>query len=71
MKKTTKKQKETDIQKIVNYYFKTKGLDLTELKKNTRKKEIVYSRYVRPAKQLIELAGFLQKAKKAITKVSK
>ncbi len=71
MKKTTKKQKETDIQKIVNYYFKTKGLDLTELKKNTRKKEIVYSRYVRPAKQLIELAGSLQKAKKAITKVSK
>jgi len=40
MKKTTKKQKETDIQKIVNYYFKTKGLDLTELKKNTRKKRL-------------------------------
>ncbi len=71
MKKETKKQKETDIQKIVNYYFKTKDIDLTELKKNTRKKKIVYSRYVRPAKQLLELAGSLREAKKAITKVSK
>ncbi len=71
MKKTIKKEKETEIQKIVNYYFKTKGLDLTELKKNTRKKKIVYSRYVRPAKQLLELAGSLREAKKAITKVAK
>jgi len=71
MGKQTKKEKETDIQKIVNYYFKTKDIDLTELKKNTRKKKIVYSRYVRPAKQLLELAGSLREAKKAITKVSK
>ena len=63
--------KETDIQKIVNYYFKTKGLSLDEIKKDARKKKIVYSRYVRPAKQLLELAGSLSEAKKAITKVAK
>jgi len=71
MKKEIKKNKETEIQKIVNYYFKTKGIDLTELKKDIRKKKIVYSRYVHPAKQLLELAGSLVEAKKAITKVSK
>ena len=38
MKKEIKKNKETEIQKIVNYYFKTKGIDLTELKKDIRKK---------------------------------
>jgi len=69
MKKPTKaqikkKQQETDIQKVVNYYFKTKGLNLDELKKDIRKKKIVYSRYVRPAKQLLILAGSLREAKK-------
>jgi len=66
-----KKQQETDIQKIVNYYFQTKGLSLDKIKKDAKKKKIVYSRYVRPAKQLLVLAGSLREAKKAITKVSK
>ena len=66
-----KTQQETDIQKIVNHYFKTKGLNLDKLKKDARKKKIVYSRFVRPAKQLLELAGSLREAKKAITKVAK
>lgn len=66
-----KQKKETEIQKIVNYYFKTKGLSLGKIKRDARKKKIVYSRYVRPAKQLLELAGSLREAKKAITKVSK
>ncbi len=71
MPKKKQTKKETDIQKVVNYYFKTKGLDITELKRDIKKKKIVYSRYVRPAKQLLELAGSLREAKKAITKVSK
>ena len=66
-----KSMKETDIQKVVNYYFKTKGLNLDKLKEDARKKKIVYSRFVRPAKQLLELAGSLREAKKAITKVAK
>jgi len=65
-----KKEKETKIQKIVNYYFKTKGLSLGEIKENAKKKKIVYSRHVRPAKQLLELAGGLRKAKQAIKKVA-
>lgn len=66
-----KTQKETDIQKIVNHYFNTKGLSLDEIKNDAKKRKIIYSRYVRPAKQLLELAGSLRESKKAITKVSK
>ena len=66
-----KKQTETDIQKVVNHYFKTKGLSLDEIKKSAQKKKIIYSRFTRPAKQLIVLAGSVKEAKKAITKVAK
>ncbi len=69
-KKKAKQKKETDIQKIVTHYFFTKGVSLDKIKKDAKKKKIVYSRYVRPAKQLLELAGSLREAKKAITKVS-
>jgi len=64
-------KKETEIQKIVNHYFFTKGLTLEEIKNNAKKKKIIYSRFTRPAKQLLELAGSVSKAKSAITKVSK
>ena len=68
--KQTKKT-ETAIQKIVNHYFYTKGLSLDKIKKDAKKQKIIYSRYTRPAKQLLELAGNVTKAKKAITTVSK
>lgn len=63
-------KKETAIRQIITYYFKTKGLSLEELKRNARKRKIVYSRYTKPAKQLLELAGSPEKAKAAIDKVS-
>jgi len=63
-------KKETAIQQIVTYYFKTKGLSLNELKRNARKRKIIYSRFTRPAKQLLELAGSLKKSKEAIEKVA-
>ena len=63
-------QQETAIQQVIACYFETKNVSLDELKKNARKKSIVYSRYTKPAKQLIELAGSVENAKKAITKVS-
>ena len=44
---------------------------MEQLKEDAKKKKIVYSRYVRPAKELIELAGSVAKAKKAMTKVAK
>ena len=65
------KKEETDIQKIVNHYFKSKGLALDEIKKNARKRKIIYSRFTRPAKQLLELAGSVLKARKAIDKVAR
>ncbi len=65
-----KLEKETAIQQIVTYYFKTKGLSLQELKQSARKKKIIYSRFTRPAKQLLELAGSLEKAKEAMSKVA-
>ncbi len=64
-------KEETAIRQIVTYYFKTKGLTLEELKKNAKKRKIIYSRYTKPAKQLLELAGSVDEAKKAIDKVAK
>ncbi len=69
-KKDKKKEQETAIQTIVNHYFHTKGLSLEEIKKNAKKRKIIYSRYTRPAKQLLELAGSVKKAKSAINKVA-
>ncbi|MDD5696602.1 MAG: hypothetical protein PHO90_01335 [Candidatus Pacebacteria bacterium] len=65
-----KKETETDIQKVVNHYFATKGLSLDEIKESAKKKKIIYSRYTRPAKELIELAGSIEKAEQAITIVA-
>ncbi|MDP3990717.1 MAG: hypothetical protein Q8P63_00185 [Candidatus Nealsonbacteria bacterium] len=76
MKKTKKKKtkkairKETDIQEIVNHYFYSKGLNLEQIKKDAKKKKIIYSRFTRPAKQLLTLAGSVEKAKEAIDKVA-
>lgn len=64
-------KEETAIRQVVTHYFKTKGLTLEELKKNAKKRKIIYSRYTKPAKQLLELAGSVDKAKKAIDKVAK
>jgi len=69
-KKTRKKEKETSIQQIVNHYFNTKGLTLDEIKKSAKKKKIIYSRFTRPAKQLLSLAGSVKKAKEAIDRVA-
>lgn len=60
----------TDIQRIVNHYFYTKGLTLKEIKESAKKKKIIYSRHVRAAKQLLDLAGSLKKAILAIDKVA-
>jgi len=59
-----------DIQRIVNHYFYTKGLTLKEIKESAKKRKIIYSRHVRAAKQLLELAGSLKKAIGAIDKVA-
>lgn len=63
-------QEESDIQQVVNHYFGTKGLSVDQIKTDAKKKTIIYSRFTRPAKQLIELAGSAEKAKQAITKVA-
>lgn len=70
-KKTAAKEKqETEIQQVVNHYFYTKGLVLEQIKEDAKKKKIIYSRFTRPAKQLLDLAGSLEGAKKAIDKVA-
>lgn len=68
--KKTRPSKETAIQEIVNHYFYSKGLTLDEIKENAKKKKIIYSRFTKPAKQLLELAGSVQKAKEAINKIA-
>ncbi|MBZ9577597.1 hypothetical protein KJA13_00980 [Patescibacteria group bacterium] len=62
---------ETAIRQIVTFYFQTKGLTLGEIKKDAKKKKIIYSRFTKPAKQLLELAGSVKSAKEAINKVAK
>lgn len=61
---------ETAIRQIVTHFFKSKGLSLEEVKRDARKRKIIYSRFTKPAKQLLELAGSLEKAKAAIDKVA-
>ena len=43
---------------------------MDQIKKDAKKKKIIYSRFTRPAKQLLELAGSVKAAEKAIDKVS-
>lgn len=57
---------ETAIRQIVTYFFETKGVNLEQLKNDARKRDIVYSRFTKPAKQLLELAGTVSAAKDAI-----
>jgi len=63
-------EKKNSIRQVITYFFETKGVNLDELKRNARKREIVYSRFTKPAKQLIELAGSAHDAKAAIKKVA-
>lgn len=63
-------KEETAIRQIITYYFRTKGISLEKLKRDAKKRKIIYSRYTRAAKQLLELSGSVEKAKKALEKVS-
>ncbi len=63
-------KRETAIRQLITYYFETKGLSLRELKENAKKRKIIYSRFTKPAKQLLELAGSVEKAKEAMKKVT-
>ena len=63
-------KEETAIQQVITHFFLSKGLGLQELKENAKKRKIIYSRFTKPAKQLLELAGFVEKAKEAIDKVA-
>ena len=63
-------QEETAIQQVIAHFFASKGLSLQELKENAKKRKIIYSRFTKPAKQLMDLAGSIEKAKEAIDKVA-
>lgn len=65
-----KLKEDTLIQQIITHYFETKGVSLQELKYSARKRKIIYSRFTKPAKELLVLAGSVEKAKEAMTKVA-
>lgn len=65
-----KEEKETDVQSIVNAYFMSKGLSLEQIKEDAKQRKIIYSRHIRPAKQLLELAGDKEKALIALRQVA-
>lgn len=63
-------KEETAIRQVITHFFESKGLSLQELKENAKKRKIIYSRFTKPAKQLLVLAGSIEKAKQAINKVA-
>ena len=63
-------KEETAIRQVITHFFLSKGLGLQELKENAKKRKIIYSRFTKPAKQLLDLAGSVEKAKQAIDKVA-
>jgi hypothetical protein len=63
-------EEETAIQQIITHFFQTKGISLAELKYSAKRRKIIYSRFTKPAKQLLELAGNIAKAKEAVDKVA-
>jgi DNA polymerase/3'-5' exonuclease PolX len=63
-------QEETAIQNVIAHFFQSKGLGLQELKESAKKRKIIYSRYTKPAKQLLELAGSIEKSNEAIDKIA-
>jgi len=70
IKEFEKLEEESSIRQVITHYFNSKGVSLQELKENAKKRKIVYSRFTKPAKQLIELSGSVENAKNAITKVA-
>jgi len=70
IKEFEKLKEETAIRQVITHFFQSKGLSLQELKENAKKRNIVYSRFTKPAKQLLDLAGSVEKAKQAIDKVA-
>lgn len=63
-------QEKTVIRQIVTHFFETKGVSLERLKRNARKRNIVYGRFAKSARELLDLAGSVQKAKDVITTVA-
>lgn len=63
-------KEETAVRQIITHYFETKEVNLEQLKRDAKKRKIIYSRFTKPAKQLLELAGSIEKAKEAISKVA-
>jgi len=59
-------EEKTIIRELVTHFFKTKGIPFSKLKLQAKNHRVVYARYAAPAKQLLELAGSLGRAKKAI-----
>ncbi|MBI2013915.1 MAG: hypothetical protein HYS87_03765 [Candidatus Colwellbacteria bacterium] len=63
-------REKTVIRQVVTHFFETKGVSLEQLKRSARKKNIVYGRFAKSARELLDLTGSVQRAKDAITKVS-
>ena len=63
-------REKTVIRQVVTHFFETKGVSLGELKHSARKRNIIYGRFAKSARELLDLAGSVQKAKEAVTKVA-
>lgn len=63
-------KKETALRQIITHYFESKGVNLAQLKRDAKRQTIIYRRYTRSAKELLQLSGSVELAKEAIDKVA-
>lgn len=61
---------DTPVQQVVNHYLETLGYDIDDIKSEAKKDKRFYARHLRPAKDLIVLAGSVKKANAAISKLA-
>src|SRR3989338_6265401 len=48
-------REKTVIRQVVTHFFETKGVSLEQLKRSARKKNIVYGRFAKSARELLDL----------------
>src|SRR3989344_3416925 len=61
---------EGSAKRIEEYIKKSKIKNFEKLQEDAKKRKIIYSRYIKPAKQLLELVESMEGAKQAIDKVA-
>lgn len=63
-------KEETPIQQVINHYLDTRGFDKEDISAECKKDRTFYAKHLRNAKDLLELAGNVERAKEEIDKMA-